>query len=105
MPCAMAQVQDEVHIQPRPSSPATEPMAKANDPALKTHTKPVRVDVDLVLIPATITDPMNRLVTSLERENFELFENGQKQQIRHFSSQCSRASAGQNDLSPGLICL
>ncbi|MBZ5566397.1 MAG: VWA domain-containing protein [Acidobacteriia bacterium] len=90
----MAQVQDEVHIQPRSTTPAAEPVAKVSDPALKTHTKPVRVDVDLVLIPATITDPMNRLVTGLERENFELFENGQKQEIRHFSSEDAPLSLG-----------
>ena len=40
------------------------------DPSLKTHTKPIRKDVDLVLVPVTITDPMNRLVTGLEKENF-----------------------------------
>ena len=90
----MAQVQDDVHIQPRQNNPAEGPVAKVTDPALKTHTKPVRVDVDLVLIPATITDPMNRLVTGLERENFELFENGQKQEIRHFSSEDAPVSLG-----------
>jgi Ca-activated chloride channel family protein len=93
MSAAVAQVEDEVHIQPR-SSPAAKPVGKVADPALKTHTKPVRVDVDLVLIPATITDPMNRLVTGLERENFELFENGRKQEIRHFSSEDAPLSLG-----------
>ena len=36
--------------------------------------RPLKVDVDLVLVPVTITDPMNRLVTGLEKENFQLFE-------------------------------
>jgi hypothetical protein len=36
---------------------------------LRTHTKPLKVDVDLVLVPVTITDPMNRLVTGLDKEN------------------------------------
>src|SRR5271165_367800 len=57
------------------------------DPTLKTHTKPIRKDVDLVLVPVTITDPMNRLVTGLEKENFALTDNGQPQEIRHFSSE------------------
>ncbi|MGE0405800.1 MAG: VWA domain-containing protein, partial [Candidatus Korobacteraceae bacterium] len=64
------------------------------DPALRTHTRPLRVDVDLVLIPVTITDPMNRLVTGLERDNFDLFEGGKKQQIQHFSSEDSPISMG-----------
>ena len=94
VPGGWAQIQDEVHVQPhaKPSDSALE--AKSSDPALKTHTKPMRVDVDLVLIPATITDPMNRLVTGLERDNFELFENGEKQEIRHFSSEDAPLSLG-----------
>ena len=93
---APAQVHDEVHIKPREpaATPVTKPVDKSADPALKTHTKPMKVDVDLVLIPATITDPMNRLVTGLERENFELFENGRRQEIRHFSSDDAPLSLG-----------
>ena len=30
----------------------------------------LKVDVDLVLVPVTITDPMNRLVTGLDKDNF-----------------------------------
>ncbi|MGA2000591.1 MAG: VWA domain-containing protein [Terriglobales bacterium] len=94
VPGGWAQIQDEVHVQPH-AKPSDPPLAaKSSDPALKTHTKPLRVDVDLVLIPATITDPMNRLVTGLERDNFELFENGEKQEIRHFSSEDAPLSLG-----------
>ena len=64
------------------------------DPSLKTHTKPIRKDVDLVLVPVTITDPMNRLVTGLEKENFLLTDNGQLQEIRHFSSEDAPISLG-----------
>ena len=93
-PSAPAQIQDEVHIQPRAQDVKPASVEKISDPALKTHTKPMRVDVDLVLIPATITDPMNRLVTGLERKNFELFENGRRQEIRHFSSEDAPISLG-----------
>jgi hypothetical protein len=69
----LAQVStDDVHIQPRIQPPA--PREPEIDPALKTHTKPYKVDVDMVLVPVTITDPMNRLVTGLDRDNFNLFE-------------------------------
>jgi Ca-activated chloride channel homolog len=50
--------------------------------------------VDLVLVPVTITDPMNRLVTGLEKENFTLSDNGQMQEIRHFSSEDAPVSLG-----------
>jgi len=86
--------QDEVHIQPRKKPEATEAKAAGVDPLLKTHTKPFKVDVDLVLIPVTVTDPMNRLVTGLEKENFEVVDGGAKQHIRHFSSEDAPISLG-----------
>ncbi len=89
-----AQAADEdVHIQPRKPDAAANPMASI-DPALKTHTKPLKVDVDLVLVPVTVTDDMNRLVTGLEKDNFQLFEGSAPQQVRHFSSEDAPISLG-----------
>jgi Ca-activated chloride channel family protein len=93
---------NEVHITPTVKSedkakfnPNSAAAAEAEvDPALRTHTKPIRVDVDLVLVPVTITDPMNRLVTGLEKENFILLDNGEKQAIEHFSSEDAPISLG-----------
>ncbi len=34
----------------------------------------IRVDTNLVLIPVTVTDPLNRFVTGLEKENFKILE-------------------------------
>src|SRR5215475_6194866 len=39
---------EDVHIQPRVSTAPKEPDI---DPALKTHTKPFKVDVEMVLVP------------------------------------------------------
>jgi Ca-activated chloride channel family protein len=98
---------DEVHIKPRidPDKPpvpkdtgATRdpnvPTPAELDPSLKTHTKPYKVEVDLVLVPVTITDPMNRLVTGLEKDNFTVMDNGERQEIRHFSSEDAPISLG-----------
>jgi Ca-activated chloride channel family protein len=82
---------NDIHIKPRPQPEMPAPDA---DPALKTHTKPVKVDVDLVLVNVTITDPLNRLVTGLERDNFELYEGKNPQEIRHFSSEDAPISLG-----------
>lgn len=84
---------NDVHITPRPQ-PTTPLPASDADPALKTHTKPVKVDVDLVLVNVTITDPLNRLVTGLEKDNFELYEGKNQQEIRHFSSEDAPVSLG-----------
>lgn len=87
--------QDDVHITPRETKKADATLPPdIGDPSLRTHTKPVMKDVDLVLVPVTITDPMNRLVTGLEKENFLLTDNGQQQIIRHFSSEDAPISLG-----------
>jgi Ca-activated chloride channel family protein len=101
--------QSDVHVVPREQKKDAKPdptvmppdvaaEAKAAgvtvDPSLKTHTKPIRKDVDLVLVPVTVTDPMNRLVTGLEKENFFLTDSGQPQEIRHFSSEDAPISLG-----------
>jgi len=52
------------------------------------------VDVDLVLVPVTVTDSMSRLVTGLEKDNFVLMDNGEKQAIQHFSSEDAPISLG-----------
>ncbi len=91
VPGTLAQDPD-VHVTPRKLPEPPKP--PEIDPALKTHTKPLKVDVDLVLVPVTVTDPMNRLVTGLEKENFNLFEGSDKQTIRHFSSEDSPISLG-----------
>ena len=92
---ARAQTENDVHVNPRtkPASADT-PKPGVTDPALKTHTKPLKVEVDLVLVPATVTDPMNRLVTGLDQINFEVYENGKRQDIRHFSSEDAPISLG-----------
>lgn len=83
---------DDVHVVPRSSAPAN--AVPGMNPALRTHTKPVKVNVDLVLVPVTVTDPMNRLVTGLDKENFEIYEGKKKEEIRHFSSEDAPISLG-----------
>jgi len=95
-PCASAQGSEEnVHIIPRkvsnPSASTAVPVA--DRPELKSG-KSLKVDVDLVLVNVTVTDPMNRLVTGLEKEHFRLLEANAAQEIRHFSSEDSPISVG-----------
>jgi len=93
---------DEVHVKPQVKSadeakfdPNSAAAAEAEvDKSLRTRTKPIRVNVDLVLVPVTVTDRMNRLVTGLAKENFVLFDKGQKQVIQHFSNEDAPISIG-----------
>lgn len=54
----------------------------------------LRIDVNLVQVPVTVTDPMNRLVTGLEKENFQLFDNNIGQSIKYFSSEDAPLTIG-----------
>ena len=95
--------ESEVHVAPlkKPAAPpptngvkGTSLEAVHDDPALKTHEKPIKVDVDLVLVNVTVTDSMNRLVTGLEKENFALTEVNIAQEIKHFASEDAPISLG-----------
>ncbi len=52
------------------------------------------MNVDLVLVPVTVTDPMNRLVTGLEQEDFFIYENSGLQKIRTFATEDAPVSIG-----------
>jgi Ca-activated chloride channel family protein len=54
----------------------------------------IRLNVDMVLVPVTVTDPMNRLVTGLEKEDFQLYENGGEQNIATFAAEDAPVSIG-----------
>jgi Ca-activated chloride channel family protein len=84
---------DEVHVQPRVEPPDPKPV-DGIDPAFRTHTKPFKVNVDMVLVPVTVTDPMNRLVTGLDKQNFEVFEGKKAQEIKSFSGEDAPVSVG-----------
>ena len=54
----------------------------------------LKVTANLVLVPMTVTDPVNRLVTGLEKENFEVFDNNVGQVIKTFSTQDAPVTIG-----------
>jgi len=88
----------DVHIVPRSASTAATAVASPDvttpSVGLKTTQRPLKVDVNLVLVPVTVTDPMNRLVTGLEKDNFALAEGSANEQIRSFSSEDAPLSLG-----------
>jgi len=54
----------------------------------------IRIDTTLVLIPVTVTDPMGRFVTGLDKENFKIAEDKVDQEITQFSSEDAPLSVG-----------
>jgi Ca-activated chloride channel homolog len=86
---AHGQSEDQVHLAPLKDA-ATETGQSSQRPRLKS----LRVETDLVLIPVTVSDTMNHPVTTLEKQNFELYEAGEQQKIRYFSTEDSPISIG-----------
>ena len=93
---------NKVHVPPPgTATPSTaepkgaEAPAATGPDALKIHPgSRIRMNVDMVLVPVTVTDPMNRLVTGLEREDFQVFENSNGQKIVSFASEDAPVSIG-----------
>jgi Ca-activated chloride channel family protein len=54
----------------------------------------IRVDVNLVVVPVTVTDRAGRTVVGLPRSTFHLFEEGQPQTIASFTHGDAPASIG-----------
>jgi Ca-activated chloride channel homolog len=85
---ALGQSADAARIQPRMGPSALDSTGDATPSDQNpSKTRPLRVDVDLVLVPVTVSDSMNRPVTSLKKEDFALYEENEPQKIRYFSTE------------------
>lgn len=61
----------------------------------KPATPPVyKVDVETVFAKVSVTDPLNRYVTGLEKEHFKVFEDNIEQTISHFNQEAAPISVG-----------
>jgi Ca-activated chloride channel homolog len=93
---------NKVHVQPPSSSTSNsaepagaEAPPDTGDASLRVHPGSfIRLNADLVLVPVTVTDPMNRLVTGLEKSDFEIFENNGQQKITSFACDDAPVSIG-----------
>jgi Ca-activated chloride channel family protein len=84
---ARAQSLDDVHVEPRQKPDTASSNAGLPIPGGSTRgleSRPFRVDVDLVLVPVTVTDSLNHPVAALQKKDFALFEGEKRQEIRYF---------------------
>ncbi|HTV58213.1 MAG TPA: VWA domain-containing protein [Verrucomicrobiae bacterium] len=77
----------EVVVGPTPAPPAS-PSQKSS------HPRELQTETELVLVPVTVTDPVGRIVTGLEQDNFRVFEDGVEQEIVRFESEDVPVSIG-----------
>jgi len=106
---------NDVHVVPAPPAPSATSSSPADAKSSPTDAKSgtvtppplegkramsaranerMRVDVNLVLVPVTVTDPLNRLVTGLEKQDFFVYENNALQKLKSFSSEDAPVSIG-----------
>jgi Ca-activated chloride channel family protein len=88
-PGARSQSSDQVHVRINARAASGSHSSLSHDRA-----SILRVDTNLVLVPVTVNDAMNRTVTSLNKQNFELYEAGKQQKILYFSTEDSPISVG-----------
>lgn len=53
-----------------------------------------RVEIETVFVKVSVTDPLSRYVTGLEKEHFKVYEDNVEQEIVHFSQQAAPISVG-----------
>jgi len=89
---ALAQSElDTAHIFPRENPQV---LASANLASSPGPMHAIKQNVDLVLVPVSVTDGMERLVTGLGQSNFQVLEGKKVQEIRHFSNEDAPVSLG-----------
>lgn len=75
----------QVAVQPRLRSPRPVESRPATN---------LRIDTNLVLVPVTVCDPLNRPVTGLEKEHFRVFDESVEQTVTQFSMDDEPFAAG-----------
>ncbi|MGH9666931.1 MAG: VWA domain-containing protein, partial [Bryobacteraceae bacterium] len=63
-------------------TPASSSPAPGEVPAPQ---KPIRVNVNEVIVPVTVTDDKGRFVSDLDKKDFQIFDEGRPQNISYFS--------------------
>jgi VWFA-related protein len=95
-PAGRAQVREEAYQRPRRVSPTPTP-AQPGAPSKSSAPKPsggeevdeddvVRIETQLVSVPAIVTDRTGRPLTGLSAADFQIFEDGRPQKIANFST-------------------
>ncbi len=73
-----AQQTDSGKADPRAKQASTAPKRPGGETNL-------RIDANLVLVPVSVCDPMNKPVTGLEKEHFKVFDDKVEQTVTHFA--------------------
>jgi len=78
-----------------PQNPASSPAAGAPvestaAPGASSQAPPIKVQVNEVIVPVTVTDEKGRFVSDLDQKDFHIFDEGKEQQIQFFTRERSQ---------------
>ncbi len=82
---AILGLRGQVAVVSRPKVPAPE------SPRIQPN---LRINTNLVLVPVSVCDPMNKPVTGLDKENFRVFDDKVQQTITHFAMEDEPIAVG-----------
>jgi len=82
---------DETSRPPLPDGKAPAQVKVKQEPI---HATPIQVDVNLVVVNVTVTDPYDRIVTGLDKSNFQVYDEKVEQQISTFSTEDAPIAVG-----------
>jgi len=88
---APQQTTDKQHVQ-QPAGDPDSSRISVRKPDI--HVAPFLMDVNMVVVNVTVTDPFDRIVTGLEQSNFQVFDEKVAQKIESFSTEDAPISVG-----------
>lgn len=77
---------------PSPAPPA--PPAQVGVSREEMHVSPIQIDVNMVVVNVTVTDPFDRIVTGLDQTNFQVYDEKVEQEIVAFSNEDAPIAVG-----------
>ena len=83
---------EDAHITPRQTAGTKTDTGVERDARVRVGS--IVKDVNLVLVPVTVTDDIGRPVTGLDKQNFAVYEAQAKQQVQYFSTEDAPISVG-----------
>jgi Ca-activated chloride channel homolog len=83
---------DEKNATPPPPDDQSGARVTVRTPSI--HVSPLLVDVNMVVVNVTVTDPYDRIVTGLDQVNFQVFDEKVEQKIESFSTEDAPISVG-----------
>ena len=87
----LALLQDQ---QSQPASPGTTDTRQKSGAKRQEPADQVQLKAKLVSLTVTVLDPFGRFVTGLTKKNFEVFDDGVKQEIAHFTDEDAPVTLG-----------